>query len=87
MDLSLGLINYKNVMLLILCIGLFFIVLDIGRSSVSCPEQQTVYKYVPRTFVDEQNNPKFASTVYKDMFDKSSPWMSSFTGPLKEDTN
>lgn len=70
--------NFRNLMTLIFFIALSFIVLDIGRSSKKCPEQKTIYKFVPRTFSQEQNDSNFASTVFKNMFEKSSPWVNSF---------
>lgn len=79
--LSLDIINFKNLMTLIFIFAMFLIVLDIGRSLKSCPRQEVIYKYIPRTFNQEQNNPEYASTVFKDMFEKSSPWVNSFTGP------
>ena len=83
--LSLDVINFKSLMTLIFIFAIFLIVLDIGRSLKSCPKQEVIYKYIPRTFNQEQNDPVFASTVFKDMFDKSSPWVNSFTGPANDD--
>ena len=79
--LSLDVINFRSLMTLIFIFAIFLIVLDIGRSLKSCPKQEVIYKYIPRTFNQEQNDPVFPSTVFKDMFDKSSPWVNSFTGP------
>ena len=79
--LGLDKLNFKSLMTLIFIFAIFLIVLDIGRSLKSCPKQEVIYKYIPRTFNQEQNDPVFASTIFKDMFDKSSPWVSSFTGP------
>ena len=79
--ISLDVINFKSLMTLVFIFAIFLIVLDIGRSLKSCPKQEVIYKYIPRTFSQEQNDPVFASSVFKDMFDKPSPWVSSFTGP------
>ena len=41
------------------------------------PQEEIIYKYVPMTFQEEQNNPEKPSVIFKSMFDKASPWINS----------
>ncbi len=59
--------------------GLFFIVLNSLKQNV-CPEQQIIYKYIPRTFEEEQEEPVYPSDIFKTMFTQQSPWIRSVKG-------
>jgi len=40
-------------------------------------QPKVIYKYIPRTFEEEQLDPIFASEVYETMFSQPSPWVLS----------
>ena len=40
-------------------------------------ERNVVYRYIPRTFEEEQENPVSVSDIFKTMFSNPSPWVNS----------
>lgn len=42
-----------------------------------CPKPITEYRYIPRTFTEEQNEPIPIDDIFKTMFSNTSPWMMS----------
>lgn len=69
----------KFLIIMLIFGGILFIVINLTKNVQECPTQQIVYKYVPRTFDEEQEEPVYASDIFKTMFDQPSPWMSSIT--------
>lgn len=59
-------------------IGTIFIVIDIVKSYYNCPPEKTIYKFIPRTFEEEQNYPIPVQTIFNKMFEQPSPWVHSF---------
>jgi len=68
---------YNNILLILMLVGLICIVISITKQVAVQPQQQIIYKYIPRTFQEEQDNPVFVSDIFKDMFEKPSPWVAS----------
>lgn len=68
-----------KIILTILGIVLIFIVYEIIRIKTfnQCPKPYVDYRYVPRTFKDEQNEPIPIDDIFNSMFAKPSPWMMS----------
>lgn len=62
---------------IIMFIGILFIVLNSIEQQNSCPQQQVIYKYIPRTFEEEQEEPVYPSDIFKTMFTQQSPWIRS----------
>ena len=48
-----------------------------------CPPKEIIYKYIPRTFKEEQDNPVPISDMFDSMFKNKSPWVGSFTSTDK----
>ena len=46
----------------------------------TCPTAQIVYKPYIRTFVEEQSEPSYVFTLYKNMFYSDSPWTEKLGG-------
>lgn len=57
--------------------GVLCIAIAITKNQQSCPPPQIVYKYIPRTFEEEQENPVYVSDIFQSMFSQPSPWMVS----------
>lgn len=55
-------------------VGIILIVIEVVRAQKSCPTQKVIYKYVPRTFDEEQTEPVYASDIFKAMFTQPSAW-------------
>lgn len=67
----------KTILVILLFIGLMFIIIDIVKSMNKCEPSKIIYKYIPRTFEDEQNNPVMVSDIFKVMFSQPSPWVNT----------
>ena len=68
----------RLILLLLVFIGIIFITINIARNSHTCEEeQQVIYRYIPRTFDEEQEDPAYAGDVNKVLFSLRSPWVYS----------
>jgi hypothetical protein len=65
------------IMQIIFCIGLILIIIDLTRIYNACPAPKTIYRYVPRTFIEEQENPVPMDDIFYDMFNNPTPWVAS----------
>ena len=68
---------YNGIVFVILLIGLLFIITSLIKESYACDKQRIVYKYIPRTFEQEQNSPVLITDIFKKMFSLPSPWVDS----------
>lgn len=63
----------------IVIIGLFAGVLMITVGYINqlqkCPPPIIEYRYIPRTFKEEQNNPTRVSEIFSQMFQEPTPWI------------
>jgi hypothetical protein len=66
----------RSIIIILLFIGIIFITIGITKASINC-KPQIIYRYVPRTFEEEQLEPVYASDIFKTMFSQHSPWVSS----------
>jgi hypothetical protein len=69
------------VILVFLIIGITIILISIiNQKPAECPPQKVIYKEDQENLLDiqygKENKP---STIYLDMFNKSSPWIGGFT--------
>jgi len=64
----------KSLVFLLLIIGIIFIAVGYIRSNQKCPPRQIEYRYLPKTFIDEQNNSTPVLSIFGSMFSKASPW-------------
>jgi len=69
--------NSTIIIFVLLIIGFIFIVIGIIRNQQMCTREKIIYRYIPRTFDEEQNEPVYASDVFRTMFSQSSPWIIS----------
>ena len=69
---------YKNILFIIFIIGLILIIVDVVRSYYKCPPRKTIYRFIPRTFKEEQENPIPLDDLFKTMFEQPTPWVHSF---------
>lgn len=68
--------KFNNILLFIISIIIILIMMEFVRleTLTTCPKPIIEYKYIPRTFQEEQNDPVFISEIFKSMFNNSSPW-------------
>jgi hypothetical protein len=65
------------IMQLLFILAVLFIVVALARNSAlnSCPGPKVVYRYVPRSFREEQEYPQPLDDTFYGMFNNSDPWM------------
>lgn len=51
-----------------------FVMIGYIRRKGTCSKPVTEYRYVPRTFVEEQEDPSPVSDIFDDMFLQNTPW-------------
>ena len=66
----------KLILLSSLFIGLMMVIIQIVIMYHTCPPPVIEYRYVPRTYEEEQNEPVYPSDIFKKMFKNPSPWIS-----------
>ena len=64
----------KIIFIFLIVIGLICITINITRSSIKCPTEQITYRYIPRSFEEEQEEPVFVTDVFKTMFSRPGVW-------------
>jgi hypothetical protein len=70
---------HKAVIALILFIGILFAVIEIVKIDAGLvkKEPRVIYRYIPRTFEEEQEDPVAISDIFETMFSQPSPWVGS----------
>jgi hypothetical protein len=67
----------KTIIILVIFVGIIFMTISLVKNDQQCPVQQTIYKYIPRTFEEEQNEPVYVTDIFSTMFSQQSPWVKS----------
>jgi len=65
----------KAILIIILVVGLIMIIVEFVRTKQRCPKQQIIYRYIPRTLEEEQNDQAYPSEIFKAMFTQPTPWI------------
>lgn len=68
---------FSVLMQIIFIIGILLVIISLARAYNRCPPPRTIYRYVPRTFIEEQENPVPLDDVFYAMFNEPSPWIAS----------
>jgi len=70
---------FKAIIILLIFLGVLFVAIDVVRIHAGLVEKkpEVIYKYIPRTFAEEQMDPVYASEVFETMFSQPSPWILS----------
>jgi len=69
----------QNIFIFIIICGIIMIIIDYVHKSTlnKCPKKEIIYKYIPRSFNDEQEDPLMISEIFDTMFKEPSPWLGS----------
>lgn len=67
----------KLILLICVFIGIIFIVINIVKDGFKCKETQIIYRYIPRSFDEEQEDPVYVSDIFKSLWSHKSPWIYS----------
>lgn len=65
----------RSIVILFLLIGICLVVVGYVQSNQSCPPPVVEYKYVPKTFEEEQNLPTPILSIYGQMFNGDDSWI------------
>lgn len=68
----------KNaLMILAIFIGILMVIIDVTRIKAGLIKQEPkiIYRYIPRTFEEEQLDPVYATDIFETMFSQPSPWV------------
>jgi hypothetical protein len=69
----------RPVILTLFLAGIIFLVVGYVNQIKKCPPPKIEYRFIPRTFEEEQNNPVLVSQLFNDMFSEPSTWVAGFT--------
>ena len=72
----------KTIVLLLALSGIIFVATGYVKSNLQCPPPVIEYRYVTKSFDDEQNDrqPLMSISGISNMFEKDSPWINSRYG-------
>ena len=68
---------FITILLLCIIIGIICITINLVVLNIPIPESKIIYRYMPKTFVEEQCEQPFVSDIFKSMFTQQSPWINS----------
>jgi hypothetical protein len=64
-------------LLVIIFIGILLITVNIVKNNAPVEKKVIEYRYIPRTFDEENAEPVYVSDIFKTMFSQQSPWIFS----------
>lgn len=65
----------KGILILFLIFGVILIIIELTRVDRQCPKQKIIYRYIPRTFDEEQDEPVYVTDIFKTMFTQPTAWV------------
>jgi len=67
----------KNLIIILIFIGIVLIAIGLTKATQQLPQQQIIYRYIPRSFEEEQEDPVMVSDIFRTMFSLPDPWIGS----------
>ena len=70
---------YGSIILLIVFIGVLLVVVEITRikAGLTAKPPDVVYRFIPKTFEEEQLDSVTVTDIFETMFSQPSPWVNS----------
>ena len=68
----------NSIAILILFVGIVFLIVGYNKSTNICPRPRIQYRFLPRSFYDEQFNPVTVSDVFSSMFSAPDSWLDRY---------
>ena len=65
----------NSIAILILVIGIIFLIVGYNKSTNICPPPRIQYRFLPRSFYDEQINPESVKSIFSNMFTSPDAWL------------
>ena len=53
------------------------------KTTSSCPLPKVQYRFIPRSFYDEQLSPDNVTATFQDMFSENRPWYNYYQGSIQ----
>jgi hypothetical protein len=71
--------NIKSIGVIILLVGFLILYIDqyYRYRDREKPKEKIIYRYLPKSYQDELNEPVFPSDVFETMFSRPDPWILS----------
>lgn len=65
------------IFIIIIFIAIIMIIIDVTRIKAGLVKQEPkiIYRYLPRTFEEEQLDPVYATDIFETLFSQPSPWV------------
>lgn len=76
----------KSIIMMLTFLGIIAISIGYVNQMQKCPPPEIEYRYVPRTFEQEQNNPVRISELFHTMFAQPSPWLQGIGSTASKDS-
>lgn len=73
---------YRNILIIIIFIGILFVVIDLVRTETVCPQNKIIYRFIPRTLDEELDSPAYVTDIFRTMFSQPSPWINDIDNML-----
>ena len=70
----------KSLIIVITFFGVIAIVVGYINQIKKCPPPKVEYRYIPRTFQEDQDNPVKISELFNSLFVEPTPWLHGLTG-------
>jgi hypothetical protein len=67
----------KNILIILIFLGILCIAIELSRVENEDKKEKVIYRYIPRTFEEDQENPIYVSDIFDKMFNQPSPWVTS----------
>ena len=78
----------RTFVFLLAYLGVMAVVVGFVLQSRQCPPPEIEYRYIPRSFQEDQDNPQRVSAIYDAMFKEPTPWIRDVsTTPRFSDLN
>lgn len=70
---------YKALVIIVIFIALTMIMVNVTQINAGLvdKEPKIIYRYIPRTFEEEQLEPVYVSEIFDVMFSREDPWVNS----------
>jgi hypothetical protein len=73
----------RSIVIFLNFIGILAVVVGYVNQLKKCPPPTVEYRYVPRTFQQDQDNPVKVSELYYTMFTEPTPWIRDMASTSK----
>lgn len=77
----------RTLILILTFLGILSVAIGYINQLQKCPPPKIEYRYIPRTFQQDQDNPVKVTELYNTMFTEPTPWIRSLTGSVTKNTD